>query len=114
VDDKQWDIIRPVIARMRASVMAVVFGLFAGGALFAATLWLVLQGGHMEGREHVVGPHLGLLENFYPGYEVTMGGAFIGFAYAGATGAVIAYVLAWIYNTIALRGGKATAPPPKG
>jgi len=114
VDDKQWDIIRPVIARMRASVMAVAFGLFAGIALFAATLWLVLQGGHMQGGEHVVGPHLGLLENFYPGYSVTIGGAFVGFAYAAVTGAVAGYIVAWVYNTIALRGGKGTATPTKG
>jgi len=34
VDDKQWQIIRPVIARLRASVMATAFGLLAGLGLF--------------------------------------------------------------------------------
>jgi len=114
VDDKQWDIIRPAIARMRASVMAVAFGFFAGIALFAATLWLVVRGGHMANGEEIIGPHLGLLSNFYPGYRVTLGGAFVGFAYAAVTGAVAGYVVAWVYNTIALRGGKGAATPPKG
>jgi len=114
VDDKQWDIIRPVIARMRASVMAVAFGLFAGIALFAATLWLVIRGGVvMQSGREIIGTHLSLLSNFYPGYTVTWGGAFVGFAYAAATGAVAGYVVAWVYNTIALRGAKGTATHPK-
>ncbi len=106
MDDKQWQIIKPVIARLRASVMAVAFGALAGLGLFLATAWLVVRGGQVVKGEMVVGPHLGLLSNFYPGYEVTWLGAFIGFFYAAATGAVAGYTIAWVYNVVALRGVK--------
>jgi hypothetical protein len=106
VDEKEWQIIRPVIARLRASVMAVSMGLLAGLGLFSATIWLVLRGAREVEGEMVIGPHLSLLSNFYPGYHVTFAGAFIGFAYAAATGAVVGYAVGWIYNTVALRGVK--------
>jgi hypothetical protein len=114
VNDVLWQIIRPAIARLRASVMAVVFGLFGGFGLFAATVWLVLEGGtEFEGRK-IVGPHLSLLSNYYPGYSVTWGGAFVGFAYAAVTGAVIGYLAAWVYNFVAFRkdvGSNASRTP---
>jgi hypothetical protein len=106
VDDKQWQIIKPVIARLRASVMATAFGLLAGLGLFLATVMLVVRGGREVRGEIVVGPHLGLLSNFYPGYSVTWGGAFVGFFYAAVTGAVAGWIVAWVYNTVALRGLK--------
>jgi len=106
LDDKQWQIIKPIIARLRASVMAVAFGAFAGISLFLATAWLVVRGGHVVKGEVVVGPHLNLLSNFYPGYDVSWPGAFIGFFYASATGAVAGYLVAWVYNAVALRGVK--------
>jgi hypothetical protein len=46
----------------------------------------------------VVGPHLGLLGNYFPGYTVTWFGALIGFFYAAAVGALIGWLVAWIYN----------------
>jgi len=103
VNDVLWQIIRPAIARLRASVMAVVFGLFGGFGLFTATVWLVIEGGTEFQGEKIVGPHLSLLSNYYPGYSVTWGGAFVGFIYAAVTGAVVGYSVAWVYNFIALR-----------
>lgn len=113
MDDKQWQIIKPVIARLRASVMATAVGLLAGLGLFVATAWLVAAGGQEVGGEVVVGPHLGLLSNFYPGYSVTWAGAFIGFFYAGVTGGVAGWVVAWVYNMVALRGLKGETDSPK-
>jgi hypothetical protein len=110
VDDKQWQIIKPVIARLRASVMATAFGLLAGFALFLATALLVVRGGHEVHGEVVVGPHLGLLSNFYPGYSVTWGGAIVGFFYAAVTGGVAGWIVAWVYNMVALRGLKGDSP----
>ena len=79
--------------------MAIVFGMTCGCGLFAATAWLLLRGG-----EHV-GMHLSLLNQFFPGYSVTWPGAFIGFLYGAATGAVGAFCVAWIYNCVLhLRG----------
>ena len=66
-----------------------------GIAIFVATNWLVLKGGD------VVGPHLGLLGQFFIGYEVSFGGSLIGFAYGFATGFSVGYLIARIYNWVA-------------
>jgi chromate transport protein ChrA len=47
-----------------------------------------------------VGPTLGLLSNYFPGYSVTWVGAFVGFAYAAVVGALLGWALAMIYNRI--------------
>ena len=103
MQDELWQILRPAIARLRASVIAVVLGLFGGFGLFTATVWLVIRGGPEHEGQAIVGPHLSLLSNYYPGYSVTWGGAFVGFAYAAVTGAVVGYSVAWVYNFIAFR-----------
>lgn len=101
--DEQWQIIRPAIARLRAAVMAVALGLFGGSGLFIATVWLLLEGGQESEGRVILGPHLGLLSNYYPGYSVSWRGAFIGFAYAAGTGAIVGYSVAWVYNFFAFR-----------
>ena len=47
-------LLRGAIARLRASVMAVVFGLTGGTGLFVATVWLLIRGGENVGQQ--VGP----------------------------------------------------------
>ncbi len=83
------------IARLRAGVMAAVFGLTGGTGLWLATAWLVIRGGQN------VGQHLSLLRFYFPGYTVTWGGAFVGFFYGALTGAIAGFLLAWIYNRLA-------------
>ena len=92
--DDEWELLQKAIARLRASVMAVVFGLVGGTGLFVATVWLVVRGGAD------VGLHLGLLSNYIPGYTVTWTGSLIGFAYGVVIGAVIGGSIAWLYNRI--------------
>ncbi len=87
------------VARLRASVMATTFGLAGGVGLFLATAWLVILGGE------VVGPHLGLLNNYFPGYSVTWPGAFVGLFYGTLVGAAAGWILAFTYNRIADRPG---------
>jgi len=82
------------IARLRASVMAIVFGAVGGVAVFTATAWLLIRGGR------VVGPHLALLGNYFPGYSVTWPGAFLGFFYGALCGAVGGWCVTWIYNLV--------------
>jgi len=96
------------VARLRASIMAVVFGLTAGTGLFVATAWLVIKGGK------VVGPHLGLLRNYLPGYRVTWTGALIGSLEAALIGALIGYVIALLYNRLVdlRRDGSSASRPP--
>jgi hypothetical protein len=86
------------IARLRASVMSVVFGLVAGTALFLATLWLVLRGPAPGSTQ--VGPTLGLLNNYFPGYEVSVLGSLIGFFYGALSGAIVGWAIAFIYNVV--------------
>jgi len=93
--DKEWDVIQSSIASLRASVMAVVCGMVGGFGLFIATAWLLGKGGPD------VGSTLSLLNNFFPGYSVTWGGAFVGLVYGALTGAIIGYVMAWMYNFVA-------------
>lgn len=96
--DREWEIIHTQIARLRASVMAVVFGMCGGVGLFVATVWLVAKGSP-EG--HGVGPTLSLLGHYFPGYDVSWTGAFLGLLYGGATGAILGGLLAWLYNMFA-------------
>lgn len=87
------------LMRLDAKLQGLVFGLVAGLVLFVATNWLVLKGGE------VVGPHLALLGQFFPGYEVTFLGSLIGFGYAAVLGYAIGYLVATIYNgLLSLRG----------
>jgi hypothetical protein len=91
---RELELLRKSIARLRASVVAVVFGLTAGTGLFIATAWLIIRGGEE------VGLHLSLLNNYFPGYSVTWPGSFIGFFYGALTGAVAGWSVGWIYNEI--------------
>ena len=94
-------ILEHAVARLRAGIMAIVFGLTCGVGLFAATAWLLIRGG-----EHI-GQHLSLLNQFFPGYSVTWPGAFVGFFYGAVSGAVVAFCIALIYNfVLQLRGKK--------
>ena len=82
------------LVRLNATVQGLVTGIVAGLGVFIATNWLVLKGGD------VVGPHLGLLGQFFLGYEVTFVGSLIGFAYAFVAGFIVGYLVARIYNFI--------------
>lgn len=88
-------LIRAAVARLRAGILALVCGLLAGTGLFVATVWLVLRGGE------TVGPHLGLLRYYMPGYSVTWPGALLGFFYGVLFGAVVGGLTGWIYNRVA-------------
>jgi hypothetical protein len=82
------------LLRLNAMAQGVVTGIIAGLGVFIATNWLVLKGGD------VVGPHLGLLGQFFIGYEVSFVGSLIGFIYAFVTGFALGYFVARIYNGI--------------
>lgn len=97
--EDEWKIIGQAIARLRASVMAVTFGIAGGLILFIATAWLLIIG--PTGDSEHVGPTLGLLANFFPGYSVTWSGSVVGLFYGALSGAVAGFVLAFTYNLIA-------------
>ncbi len=87
-------LISRAVARLRAGALAIVCGLLAGTLLFMATLWLVILGGDQ------IGPHLGLLGNYLPGYRVSWGGAALGFIYGLLIGGIAGWSTAWIYNFV--------------
>jgi hypothetical protein len=91
---EQEQIVLTRMMRLNASIYGLVFGIFAGLALFLATNWLVIKGGA------VVGPHLSLLAQYFPGYRVTFLGSLIGFGYAFMLGFLIAFFIARVYNWI--------------
>lgn len=88
-------LIRRAVARLRAGIMAVTYGMTCGVGLALATAWLLLRGGEN------VGVHLNLLSQYFPGYSVTWPGVLIGLAYGAVFGAVLGGCLAWLYNWIA-------------
>src|SRR5688500_6250043 len=92
---EEWRAIETSIARLRASIMAVVFGLMGGTGLFLATIWLVIRG---PAPGYEVGETLSLLNHYYPGYEVTWGGSLLGFFYGALAGGAIGWGVAMVYN----------------
>jgi len=82
------------LLRVSAAVHGIVTGLVGGLGIFIMTNWLVVKGGP------VVGPHLGLLGQFFIGYRVTFVGSLIGFGYGFALGFVVGYLIAWLYNQL--------------
>jgi hypothetical protein len=86
------EIVLARMVRLNAKVQGVVTGLVTALAIFMATNWLVLKGGE------VVGPHLGLLAQFFIGYRVTFGGSLIGAAYGFVCGFVVGTLVATMYN----------------
>ena len=83
------------LMRLNATIVGLITGLVAGLGLFAATIFLVLKGGD------VVGPHLGLLGQYFPGYTVTFGGSLLGFVYFFIVGFVSGFAVAFLYNWLA-------------
>ena len=92
------DEVTQALLRLNARAWGVALGLLFGIGLFLATTILVIRGGSS------VGPHLGLLGVFLPGYSVSVGGAFIGFVYLFVIGYLIGWVIGSVYNALARSG----------
>lgn len=86
------DDLRRTLARINGRAWGVAMGLVFALGLSIATIFLVVKGGE------VVGPHLGLLGIFLPGYSVTWHGAIFGFIYAFFIGYAVGRLIGVIYN----------------
>lgn len=84
--------VRREVLRLNSKAWGVATGLLGGLALFIATVVLVAKGGP------VVGPHLGLLSQYLPGYRVTIAGAFVGFIYVFVIGYALGRLIGYVYN----------------
>ena len=91
--DADREVLR-AIARLKVGILGLVFGLIFGVGLFAMTAILLIENGPNTGY------HLGLLGHYFIGYTVTWKGAFIGFLWAFAVGAIIGWSIGIIYNRI--------------
>ena len=82
-------------ARMDGVAMAIAMASVFALGLFLATAVLLIQGAAPGGS---IGPNLGALSTFMPGFSVTWAGALVGALYAAAIGAVVGYVLSVLWN----------------
>jgi hypothetical protein len=89
------------ILKLNVKILGLVLGILFGLAIFIATNWLVVKGGHIAPNgEYVVGPHLQLLSQFFIGYRVSFLGSIVGFFYGFALGTLSGSTIGWIYNKI--------------
>jgi len=86
--------IRRSVVRLNGHIIGFVMGVIGALAIFVATNFLVLKGGE------VVGPHMGLLDQFLIGYSVTFTGSLVGAAYAFVIGYGSGLFVATIYNWV--------------
>lgn len=75
--------------------LALSMGVLCGMALFGATAILLLQ---TVPDSYPVGPHLGALSDYLPGYSVSWVGAFIGAGYGTVIGGVVGFLIAVHWN----------------
>jgi hypothetical protein len=92
--DSEEEILQQAVIRLNGQVVGIVVGIISALIIFVATNWLVLKGGE------VVGPHLGLLAQFFIGYSVTFVGSLIGALYGLVLGYFSGLFVVWVYNAI--------------
>jgi len=92
------EVLEGALAKAFVKLDRVAFGLsigvVSGALLFLATLALVLKGGSP------VGPNLGLLAQYLPGYRVTAAGSVLGLVYGFVSGFVLGWTVAFLRNAI--------------
>ena len=89
--------LQTAIRRLNARAWGVAGGVVMGVGLFIATNVLLLQGASDGGA---VGPTLGLLRYFLPGYTVSFVGSLIGFVYLFVVGYALGRTVGTVYNKL--------------
>jgi hypothetical protein len=84
-----------MLRRLNARVLGLTLGALAATALFAATNLLILRGGEHPGQL------LARLSWYFPFYEVTFGGSFIGAFWAFVWGFLAGNIISYVYNFVA-------------
>ncbi len=92
--DPTDELIVQSLAKLDGRALGIAIGLLTGFGIFAATNFLVLKGGE------VIGTNLGLLSQFFIGYDVDFRGSLIGLVYGMIVGFVIGWLIAAIRNFV--------------
>jgi hypothetical protein len=92
---RDHEILSAVFAKMDVPAMTVAVGVLFSLLLFLATATLLMQA---VPDDYPVGPHLGDLANYLPGYAVSWPGAFIGAFYGFLVGAIGGFAAAVYWN----------------
>ncbi len=88
-------IVKSAFARLDIVALSVAAGTVLGLCLFVATAWLLVKGAPPGVH---VGPHLGLLAHYLPGYSVSWFGSVLVVVYGFLMGIVAAVVFGVIWN----------------
>ncbi len=92
--DSSDDLIIQSLAKIDSVALGISVGTLLGLIIFFATNFLIFKGGEE------IGPRLGLLNQYFIGYEVTFVGSLIGLVYGFITGFVLGWLSATIRNLI--------------
>lgn len=87
--------LRTRVVHLDELAFAAGVALIAGAGLAVTTAVLLLKGGP------VVGPHLALLGQVLPGYDVSWSGVAVGFGWGVVVGGGFAWLGAFLYNRVA-------------
>ncbi len=91
------EILDVYLSRLNGHAWGLALGLLSAIGLFGATLVLVLKGGEN------VGQHLGILSQYFWGYNVSVAGSFVGAVWAFVVGYLAARLVCAVYNLAARR-----------
>jgi protoporphyrinogen oxidase len=83
-------VLSEVFLKLDRVALGLSLGMASGALLFLATVALLLKGGA------TVGPTLGLIGQFFPGYSVTPAGSLLGLVYGFVTG----FVAGWTFGLL--------------
>ncbi len=95
LDQRSRLIIVWAFARLDVLAFAMASACTSAFGLCALTLLIVVKG---AAPGMPVGPHLGSLAAYLPGYSVSVSGAFIGAGYAALVGGALGLLLALTWN----------------
>lgn len=86
-------ILSEAYAKLDPVALGAAVGSLIGGGILVASVTLLLKGGER------IGPKLGLLGQFFPGYTVTWPGSLVGLLYGLAAGFLFGFAFAFCRNT---------------
>lgn len=89
------ELLSAIFAKMDVVGLALSMGVLCGMALSGATAILLLQ---PVPENYPIGPHLGALADYLPGYSVSWTGALVGAGYGMVTGAFAGFFIALHWN----------------